>query len=222
MPLIYQKIWSQNQKLAVWKLTEDEAFFINSLSWPEAELRHFKSLHEKRRLEWLSSRMLICQLSGIADSSSIIKDSFGKPSLKDSQINISISHTNGYVAAFISKKSIGIDIQTIVEKIHRIAHKYLNLKELHAISPEHLTEVLHLHWGAKEALYKSYGRKQLSYREDIKINLDHINQATESIRDQYPFSFSGYISKGALYEDYSLEALKIDNTILVYALKNGL
>lgn len=222
MPLIYQKIWNQNQRLAVWKQTEDEAFFIKSLAWPESERSHFESLHPKRRLEWLSSRMLICQLSDIQDSSIIIKDSYGKPSLKGSQINISISHTNGYVAAFISEKSIGIDIQTIVNNIHRIAHKYLNLKELHAISEQHLTEVFHLHWGAKEALYKSYGRKQLRYREDIKIDLDHINQVSEPINKLYPLSFTGHISRGTLFEDYSIEAVKIEDTILVYALKNGL
>lgn len=219
MPLIYQKIWRQNQKLAVWKLTEDESFFINSMSWPESELRHFESLHKKRRLEWLSSRMLICQLSGIKDSSSIVKDSFGKPSLKDSQINISLSHTSGYVAVFIAKKSVGIDIQTVVEKIHRIGHKYLNLEELHSIAPHQMSDILHLQWGAKEALYKSYGRKQLNYRDDIKIDLNHINEARIPIVDLYPFCFTGYIARDTLYEDYSLQALKIENTILVYAIK---
>ena len=219
MPLIYQKIWRQNQKLAVWKLTEDESFFINSMSWPETELSHFESLHKKRRLEWLSSRMLICQLSGIEDSSSIIKDSFGKPSIKDSQINISISHTNGYAAAFIAKKSIGIDIQTIVDKIHRIGHKYLNLEELHNIAPHLMSDILHLQWGAKEALYKSYGRKQLNYRDDIKIDLNHVNAGHTPIIDLYPIRFTGYISRGTLYEDYQLQAVKIENTILVYAIR---
>lgn len=221
MPLVYQKIWTKEKRLAVWKIEEEESFFINSLSWPKQEKEHFDSLNKKRRIEWLSSRHLICQLSGIEDTSSIIKDSFGKPYLKDSQINISLSHTNGYVSAFIAPQSVGIDVQTVVEKIHRIGHKYLNLEELHAIAPDRLTDILHLQWGAKESLYKSYGRKQLSYRDHIKIELSHINRGEEAMADLYPISFSGYILKGSYFQEYTIEALKIDDAILVYATSIG-
>lgn len=216
MPLIYQKIWHDQNKLAVWKIEENEDYFIRHLNWTLEERRHFETLIGRRRIEWLSSRLLICQLSNIADSSYILKDSFGKPSLKGLQINISISHTKGYVAAYISPKNIGIDIQNIVSKIHRIAHKFLFLDELHAIPEDKLVDSLHIYWGAKESLYKAFGRKELKFREHIRIQLDHMLRHSEPWDSLYPMAFTGYIMKASFFEEFNLQAVRINDVILVY------
>lgn len=216
MPLIYQKIWSHDNTLAVWKIEENEDYFIEKLDWTSDERQYFDSLKGNRRIEWLSSRLLTCQLSNISNTSFIIKDEFGKPRIKDSQINISISHTKGYVAIYISPKNIGIDIQNIVSKIHRIAHKYLFVNELHAIPEEKLIDSLHIYWGAKESLYKAYGRRELKYREHIRIDINHVLECQESLESIYPFTFTGYVMKDSYYEEFKLRALKIDGTLLVY------
>lgn len=216
MPLIYQKTWDTHRRLAVWKITEDEEYFVQKLEWTNSEKAHFEALKGIRRIEWLSSRLLICTLAKIENSSFIVKDNFGKPFIKNSKINISISHTSGYAAAYISPLSIGIDIQTTVEKIHRIAHKFLTYEELHLIPEQKMLHALHLYWGAKEALYKAYGRKQLKYREHIKIDLDPILKCQESILDIYPFQFTGYVTKESFFQDFKIDALAIDNCILIH------
>jgi len=216
MPLIYQKIWDVKKKLAVWKVTEDEEFFIQQLNWTSSEKALFDSLKGARRKEWLASRLLICQLAEIPNSSYILKDSFGKPFVKNSNSNVSISHTTGYVAAYISYLSIGIDIQTIVTKIHRIAHKFLSYEELHQIPEKKMLHSLHLYWGAKEALYKAYGRKQLKYREHIKINLAPVLACDDLITEIYPFQMAGYVSKDSFFQDFTIEATMIDQCILIH------
>lgn len=216
MPLIYQKSWDTHRRLAVWKITEDEEYFIQNLKWTHSEKAHFEALKGIRRIEWLSSRLLLCTLANIEDSSFIVKDNFGKPFIKDSQINISISHTSGYAAAYISPHSIGIDIQTLVNKIHRIAHKFLTHEELHLIPQHKMLHALHLYWGAKEALYKAYGRKQLKYREHIKINLGPILNCTESIPDIYPFQFTGHVTKDSFFQDFKIDAVAIEKCVLIH------
>jgi len=216
MPLLYQKTWDTKEQLAVWKTTEDEAYFIQRMNWTSSEKTHFDSLTGKRRIEWLSSRLLICKLSQLPNTSFILKDSFGKPFIKDSQVNISISHTSGYVAAYISQFTIGIDIQKIVNKIHRIAHKYLNFEELHMIPEQKLRDALHIYWGAKESLYKAYGRRQLNYREHIRIDISPILECTELISDIYPFQFTGYVSKGSFFQEFDISAVSIDDCILIH------
>jgi len=69
-------------------------------------------------------------------------------------------------------------------------------------------EHLHVYWGAKEALYKAYGRKKLEFREHILIE---------------PFAYNlkkgkckGIVIKGDFSATYSLSYQKIGNHMLVY------
>jgi len=219
MPLTYQKIWSETHKAGVWKIEEDHQYFLDKLIFNEAESKLFTSLSEKRQIEWLASRLLISQLSNNYHTSNIVKDSYGKPHLKDSHVNISISHSYDHVAAILSVQKVGIDIQKKVDKITRIAHKYLNRKELHAIPDEVLTDVLLIQWGAKEALYKAYGRKALEYREDIRVVLTDELMQRLHVSDQYPISYEGYICKGALYESYQMTSYMIADFFLTYGIE---
>jgi len=210
MSLRYQKVWSDQKQIQVWRIEETEDYFINLLQWVPEEKALFDSLKGTRKIEWLASRYIICTMLNLPDTSHIIKDEFGKPHIKNSDIKISVSHTDGYVAVIISNQSNpGIDIQKKVDKIYRIAHKYMNSSQLEQI-PEHLKlDILHVQWGAKEALYKAYGRKKLDY-------IAHI--ITDSVSStEFPIQFKGKVCKDDFSQDYIITSLSIDDCILVYA-----
>lgn len=211
MPLRYKKVWSDHKQLQVWHIQENEDYFINRLTWVPKERALYDSLKGKRKIEWLASRFILCALLHLPDTSHIIKDEFGKPHILNSKMKISVSHTDGYAAVFVSDTGHpGIDIQIKVEKIAKISHKYLSSIQLEDIPADLKMEILHIQWGAKEALYKAYGRKKLDY-------ISHI--FTDSITTlDYPIHFTGKVVKGEFVQNYSLVSLPIDNCILVYTI----
>ncbi|MEE9371553.1 MAG: 4'-phosphopantetheinyl transferase superfamily protein [Saprospiraceae bacterium] len=167
MSLVYYDINNEYGDAAVWKMIENQDFFKKKLK-SIIPAQHLKS--KKRTLEWLSSRYLLYRIEGI-DPDSVYKDEFGKPHVKDSTMQISISHSNGYAAIAHSKGSIGIDIQTFVSKIKRIQSKYTTEEEMQLfreINDE--IRILHLIWTIKEAVFKLYGRKELPFKEGIIID----------------------------------------------------
>ena len=109
-------------------------------------------------------------MSGRKKRGACIKDEHGKPYLENSLFEISISHSRDLAAVIAAPQAVGIDIQKIVSKIERIAHKFMREEEMASLQEETRLEHLHVYWGAKEALYKAYGRRQLDFKEHIFIN----------------------------------------------------
>lgn len=169
MPLIRHDLLTPTAELGIWQIMEPELWFLEELLLYPPELRQLGELKGRRRQEWLAARQLIHQMSGREKRAAFVKDEFGKPHLEGSDWHISISHSHELAAAIASPMLCGIDIQFIVPKITRLAHKFLCPPEAASITPEHELDQLHFYWGAKEALYKAYGRKQLDFIEHIKV-----------------------------------------------------
>jgi len=87
----------------------------------------------------------------------------GQPVLTDSQEHISISHSDGWFAVYIANEPVGVDIQVPRARIGQGKHYFLNEKERHLDD----LELLHLIWGAKEALYKKYGGEMNDLRDEV-------------------------------------------------------
>ena len=111
-------------------------------------------------------------------------------------------------AVIAAPKPVGIDIQQVVEKIERIAHKFMRPEETASLQTATELEHLHVYWGAKEALYKAYGRKLLDFKKHIHIT---------------PFDYDvtigqceGYVIKDDFKAFYQLKYRKVDDYILVY------
>jgi len=167
MPLVFKDKVLSSSTLAVWKIEEDESFFINNChdNWDREELKKLKGA---RRLEWIASRFLIQRMT--KKTFGIKKDKFGKPQLNPHDFQISISHSHTYVAVIISSKIVGIDIQKRIEGIERIAHKFLNEPEKSFAYNRFKISNLHVIWGAKESLFKAYGRKKVDFKRDLWIS----------------------------------------------------
>ena len=156
-------------KLGIWKIEESDDFFGSRMKWSQAEKQQLAGIRGRRKTEWLASRWLLHLLSNRTERGPVIKDQYGKPHLSGSTWQISISHTHGYTAVIAAPFLVGIDIQTRVEKIYRITHKFLSDDEQSQIPPDQQLEYLHIYWGAKECLYKAYGRRSLDLRRDLAI-----------------------------------------------------
>lgn len=216
MPLIYKIIDSPQSTLAVWKITESIAELRQGMDLSDDTIADkLTRMVPRRQIEWLASRKLLCLLLQDNNVSNIKNDSFGKPYHVHIDANISISHTTGYVAVYISDKIIGIDIQQITPKIKSIAHKFIDLNSLHELHANDNIESVHYLWGAKECMYKCYGQKKLDFKANLKVQLGNLVNGDNSL--QYPFTTKGMISKDLYQQEFSITGLKLQDTLLVYA-----
>jgi phosphopantetheinyl transferase len=201
MPIV--KIEQGNPALAIWRIEETEEWFLAQLQLSPAEQAQFEPIKGWRRMEWLAVRHLVAELLPGAERSQLVKDEYGKPHLHNSSLQVSISHSQQLAAAMVGKPVLGIDIQKIVEKIGRLAPRFLSTQELDFISLG-AQRVAHLHvcWCAKEALYKAYGKKELDFCLHLQLE---------------PFAYKaeggtlvGWIRKGEFQAKFNLQYRTIE------------
>jgi len=165
--IVYREI--NNCLLGIWKITEDYDTLLSRLKLDEEEMNvllNFKNY--SRKLEWLSVRNLISEMTG--KESRIIYNEMRKPFLKGNSFNISISHSNHLTSILLSKtKRVGVDLEFMSHKISSLSFKFLNNQELLTHDPELQRYHLYLHWCAKEALYKICDKQDINFRENLTI-----------------------------------------------------
>lgn len=170
MPIILHKNIEPKGEVGVWKIEEEEGWFKERLDlYPEERNALSLIKGEGKRKEWLASRWLLHEMSGREVRAACLKDAFGKPHLNNSNYEISLSHSDHVAAVVASPNPCGIDIQIKVDKITRLADKFLNEQEKQWIDTDHIIEDLHLVWGAKEALYKTYSKGKVDFINDLRI-----------------------------------------------------
>lgn len=171
MPVIYNKDIDGQTILSVWKIEETEEELFSGLQLRQHELDFIASLKgSKRLLQWLSTRLLLRTMLNTAEYIDCRMDEHGKPYLVNSPYHISLSHSYDYAAVMIGKeKSVGVDIEQIKDKIHRIQQKFLSPPELEGLGVKDDTHGLYICWCVKEAIYKWYGKKGLEFRKHIHI-----------------------------------------------------
>ena len=213
MSLLHHRHLLPEGELGIWNLEEEESFFLQRLDLFPEERVQIDQMKGRRRLEWLAGRYLLHYMSGREIRGACLKDEYGKPHLENSLYQISISHSHERVAVAAAPMGIGVDIQFLVEKIERIAFKFMREEEMDSLLPA--TRLLHLHvyWGAKEALYKAYGRREIDFRLNLHIT---------------PFQFSpeggntlGWIRKEAFIQQFEVYYEWMDEYVLVWALSHN-
>lgn len=200
-------------RIGLWTMEEQEQFFLERLPLNELHQQQISKKHPKKRIEWLAGRYLVYQLSN-GDLCHV--DQYGKPFLTESNLEISISHSGSLAAVGISRNIIGVDVQKITPQIQRIAHKFLRPEEKACLNKPSTTqeiEQLHVFWGAKEALYKAYGKKQLDFRKHISVT---------------PFEYQdlpkvqvieGQVQKNAYHQQFAITYQKLGDYMLVSAIQ---
>ncbi|MBN4065907.1 4'-phosphopantetheinyl transferase superfamily protein [Candidatus Amoebophilus asiaticus] len=177
MSIIYKQLPDPEAVIGVWRIEEDMNALLQNIELSDREnhqLHQFK--HEPRKLQFLATRVLVaelcCQLDGdLTDAKiEIMKEENGKPFLKNSSFHLSLSHSHNRAAVIIHKsKAVGLDIELIQPKIERIAHKFIPENDIHSFDESSKIEQMHVFWGAKESIFKLYGKGGLNYLKDMNL-----------------------------------------------------
>ena len=171
MPLHLEKRIDGN-RLAIWQMTEteEELFSLAAVSEEvKSEIQNFRS--ETRRKEWLTLRILLKDVLQVAHYDDIIYDEKGKPHLKNGKGYISFSHTRNFAAVIFHRtKNVGLDVETVRNRIEKISHKFLNDREAAFVQNEKRVEMLHIIWGCKEVLFKIYGKGGLDFKNQMHVH----------------------------------------------------
>lgn len=207
MPLYKTIIVNNATKVLIWKIEEsfeELSFGIHLTNKNQERLDAMKSkLHQRG---FLSIRHLLKKV-GLVDAD-LYYDEFGKPHLKNGKY-ISITHSFTFTGIIISDDvPVGIDIEMQRDKILKIAHKFTPFQEYKTIANHTaLISKLTIVWGAKEALYKIYGKKKLRFLEHIYIeDFKFENETT-----------SGQIDYNGETNTYQVCFLEFENFTCVYA-----
>ncbi|MBK9336891.1 MAG: 4'-phosphopantetheinyl transferase superfamily protein [Lewinellaceae bacterium] len=190
----------------VWQIAEQEFYFREDMpliSEEEADLARYKGI---RRLEWLAGRWLLHKLTGADARLPLGKNAFAKPFfLHRPELHCSLSHSHGIVGAVLADGICGCDLQVLVEKMPRLAGKFLHEEEdrfLRVFQQSAQFDLMHVFWTAKESLYKAYGLKELDFREHLRIE---------------PFAWpgtsaetTGWVRKAGFQQAYHLHFEKAD------------
>ena len=156
-------------KVLIWKIEESISKLQEGIVLSENSTTRLNSMKSQlHQRGFLSIRHLLKEV-GYTDAD-LIYDEFGKPHLKNGT-HISISHSFTFTAIIVSDKfHVGIDIEKQREKILKIAHKFTPFEEYKTIANvDALISKLTIVWGAKESLYKIYGKKKLLFLHHIYI-----------------------------------------------------
>jgi 4'-phosphopantetheinyl transferase len=209
MAIAYRQQIDDDTEFALWRIEEGADELYQQLQLDEHEKAYTKKLSQgKRYLHWLGTRVLLRKMLRTEEYIDCKVDSHGKPYLVTLPYHISLSHSFDYAAVMISKTSpVGIDIEQVKEKVERIAHKFMSDEEMAFISHKDKINQLYVCWCAKEAVYKCYGQKEVSFADNIFLK---------------PFNFEGHgyldarLHKDDVKIDYEVSYLQYEDYMIGY------
>ncbi len=169
MPLV-EKITTESGLLGIWKITESASELVTNFQFTLSEKEEFGKIKaEKRKIEFLSVRLLLKELIGKKQEIQYLQT--GKPELKTRKQNISISHSANFVVILLSDKKIGIDVEDTRRNVEKIVTRFLHNDELQQIQNTNNQQVAKiLYWGAKEAVFKCTNKQNVEFKKQIIID----------------------------------------------------
>lgn len=171
MALEYIKQINENIHLAVWKIEEDLNFYLENVQLSSIDEKILEeTTHPEKKLEFMAGRMLcktVLHELKISDQP-IFRNEYGKPQIPNSEYDIALSHTENYIALTIGHQlSVGIDIEKPKAKMAKIAPRLYTAEEM-AYCQDNLVYFSKI-WSAKEVLYKLFMKRELDFRENLKV-----------------------------------------------------
>ena len=180
MPFLREIIVKKNIRILIWKIDESLSD-IKGLSLitvdQKKELNKRKTTSHKK--QYLASRRLI-RMAELNELNNIFYETL---SLKKN-VFYSISHTQSFAVLGIGFERVGVDIESYRPKILNIKSKFINSKENHFMKSNDVKIITKL-WTCKEAIYKCFFDKTMSFREDIVV--ENFDMQTKYGRGQIHF-----------------------------------
>ncbi|WP_295767867.1 4'-phosphopantetheinyl transferase superfamily protein [uncultured Mucilaginibacter sp.] len=209
MAIAFNKQVDADTEFALWRIEEEAGSLYHQLQLNDEEKAFVEQLaNGKRHLHWLATRVLLRTMLHTNEYIDCKIDVHGKPYLVNLPYHISLSHSFDYAAVMISRsRPVGIDIEQVKQKVERIAPKFLTPAERAVIDAQHTINQLYVCWCAKEAIYKCYGQKEVSFLDNIALQ---------------PFAFApegslkANLSKGDINIDYNVNYLQYEDYMIGY------
>lgn len=195
-------------RLGVWHITESEEELRNITSVPTDELEEISYIKsESLRKQKLAVRALIDVM--FEEKVYLSHHDNGKPYIENCATNISITHTENYVAVILSEtEDVGIDIESLGRDFSAVEKKALSEDEIDDLDDEKRNEQLAIYWCAKEAIYKMQSQPDVDFAEQIEISRFRPKEDGELE--------ATFIDKDGYEEDMDLEYMTFDGHILVW------
>ena len=197
-------------RLGIWEINETYENLRSRLNLESEEVKTLEGFrNHDRKLEWLSVRVLINELTG--EPSRIIYNADRKPFLLNNSHNISISHSHQLTSILISRfMRVGIDLEFMSHKISRIADRFINESEKITEDPDLVRYHLYIHWCAKEALYKICDKRDINFKKNLSI---------EPFEPLDRGSITGAVDNVYGHDTYQLHYFRMDNYVIVWCNK---
>jgi phosphopantetheinyl transferase len=213
MPEIIRHQIDGDSVYAIWEITETVEELLGMISLRPSEQSLFDSfVVGSRKKQWLAYRILIRSLLS-PRIYQVEYDEAGKPFLAGSHYHISVTHSGDLAGVIISSAGLaGIDIEKVRPKIEKVADRFMHPDEIDRIAESDRTRMLTMAWCAKEALYKMYGRKNLDFKEHIRLRLPD---------DPDSGQFRGKIQIAGNSREYLLVNGRHKEYVLVYVLDSA-
>ncbi len=189
-----------NAEVLIWKMIDDEAFMLDFLQLGPKDLAAYQALKsEKRKREYLGVRAALMTILGEYENLEYFES--GKPFLKNSDYQISISHTQEWLALIVHRsKKVGIDIECKSDKIERLSSRFLGRDEQKYLSGEQLN----IAWSAKEALYKIVGDEAVDFANQQCLQAFELSSDRGEFEIRHIPTNKMYIGNFILTDSYSL------------------
>lgn len=208
MPLYLKKELKDKTTVAVWQITETEDELKELSSIPNDEMEEISYIsNESVRKQRLAVRALLDSL--FEEKVYLNHHDNGKPYLENSVTNISITHTEKYVAVILNdNEDLGIDIESLDRDFSAVEQKALSDDEIDDLDDERRNEQLAIYWCAKEAIFKRLSQYNVDFAEQIEI---------ERFRPKGEGELSAtFIHKDGYEEEFELEYITFDRHVLVW------
>ena len=210
MPFV-KKIEIQGGEIGIWEIQETVNELLKQIILSNNEKVAFEKITaEKRKKEFLITRILLQLLLSAKHEIEYQKE--GKPNLKNSALNISISHSSQFVALLLTEKKGGIDVENTTRNIEKVAQRFLHPAEKEQIKKSKnpgLTTFIY--WSAKEAIFKCTPHKNIEFSQQIFINY---------FETQEKGTFTGKLIFEKQISNYCFNYFLLKNNVLVYCVED--
>ena len=208
MALYLKKELENKAEIAVWQITETEEELKTLSSTPSDEMEEISWIKsETMRKQRLAVRALLNEL--FDEKVYLSHHDNGKPFQENRVTNISITHTDKYVAVILhDTEDVGIDIESLDRDFSAVELKALSEDEIEDLDDEKRNEQLAIYWCAKEAIYKRLSIYNVDFAEQIEIEKFHPRGEGELE--------ATFVSKDGYEDEYELEYMTFDRHVLVW------
>ena len=208
MGLYLKKKLENEATIAVWQITETEQELIELSSTPSDEMEEISYIRsESQRKQRLAVRALLNEV--FEEKVYLSHHDNGKPYLENMVTNISITHTEKYVAIILhDEEDLGIDLESLDRDFSAVEKRALSEDEIEDLDDDRRNEQLAIYWCAKEAIFKRLSLFNVDFAEQIEL---------ERFRPKGEGELEAtFIHKDGYEEEFELEYMTFDRHVLVW------